>query len=99
MHLQGVPTAKRFALVPLGPPLLSYSSTSKAMLTYNQDKKAVQFTADRDYKPGEPLTAWCGPQPNSRLLINYGEWEKGGVKGGRRRCNSQRTAITSQGSR
>jgi histone-lysine N-methyltransferase SETD3 len=21
---------------------------------------------------GEPLYAWCGPQPNSRLLLNYG---------------------------
>lgn len=41
----------------------------------------MQFTADRDYKPGEPLTAWCGPQPNSRLLIYYGEWEKGGGEG------------------
>lgn len=30
VHLQGVPLSKRFALVPLGPPLLSYSSTCKA---------------------------------------------------------------------
>ena len=29
VHLQGVPLSKRFALVPLGPPLLSYSSTCK----------------------------------------------------------------------
>lgn len=29
VHLQDVPLSKRFALVPLGPPLLSYSSTSK----------------------------------------------------------------------
>jgi hypothetical protein len=29
MHVQGVPLARRFALVPLGPPLLSYSSTAK----------------------------------------------------------------------
>lgn len=29
VHLQGVPLARRFALVPLGPPLLSYSSTCK----------------------------------------------------------------------
>ena len=29
VHLQGVPLSKRFALVPLGPPILSYSSTSK----------------------------------------------------------------------
>ncbi len=30
VHLQGVSLAKRFALVPLGPPLLSYASTAKA---------------------------------------------------------------------
>jgi len=30
VHLQGVPLSKRFALVPLGPPLLPYSSTCKA---------------------------------------------------------------------
>ena len=30
VHLQGVPLSKRFALVPLGPPLLTYSSTCKA---------------------------------------------------------------------
>jgi len=29
VHLQGMPLARRFALVPLGPPLLSYNSTSK----------------------------------------------------------------------
>lgn len=29
MHLQGVPLSRRFALVPLGPPLLSYSPTAK----------------------------------------------------------------------
>lgn len=29
VHMQGVPLARRFALVPLGPPLLSYSSTAK----------------------------------------------------------------------
>lgn len=32
VHLQGVPLGRRFALVPLGPPLLTYSSTAKAML-------------------------------------------------------------------
>ncbi|KAL0377322.1 UNVERIFIED_CONTAM: hypothetical protein Sradi_3037700 [Sesamum radiatum] len=45
VHLQKVSLARRFALVPLGPPLLSYRSNCKAM---------------------------CGPQPNSKLLINYG---------------------------
>eukprot|EP00879_Flechtneria_rotunda_P016734 GHRR01017515.1.p1 GENE.GHRR01017515.1~~GHRR01017515.1.p1 ORF type:complete len:363 (+),score=117.95 GHRR01017515.1:222-1310(+) len=29
VHLQGVPPARRFALVPMGPPLLPYSSTCK----------------------------------------------------------------------
>ena len=37
----------------------------------------MQLTADRDYRPGEPLTAWCGPQPNSRLLLNYGLVDEG----------------------
>ena len=31
VHLQDVTLSKRFALVPLGPPLLSYSSTSKVI--------------------------------------------------------------------
>ena len=56
--LQGVSVGKRFTLVPLGPPLLSYSSTSKAMLQYNSGTKSVQLVADRDYAPGELLTAW-----------------------------------------
>lgn len=30
VHLQGVPVSQRFALVPLGPPLLAYSPTAKA---------------------------------------------------------------------
>lgn len=29
VHLQGVPVSQRFALVPLGPPLLAYSPTAK----------------------------------------------------------------------
>ncbi|KAL4457345.1 hypothetical protein ABPG75_012210 [Micractinium tetrahymenae] len=72
VHLQGVELGKRFALVPLGPPLLTYSSTSKAMLKFDPASHEVQLAADREYDEGEPLTAWCGPQPNSRLLINYG---------------------------
>ncbi len=31
VHLQGVSVGKRFSLVPLGPPLLAYSSTSKVL--------------------------------------------------------------------
>ncbi|RZC48256.1 hypothetical protein C5167_041210 [Papaver somniferum] len=37
----------------------------------------VQLMVDRSYKVGEPilsagLSCRCGPQPNSKLLINYG---------------------------
>lgn len=70
--LQGVSLARRFALVPLGPPALSYSSTSKATISFNKQLSEVQLVADRDYSAGETVIAWCGPQPNSRLLINYG---------------------------
>ncbi|KAG8384942.1 hypothetical protein BUALT_Bualt04G0170600 [Buddleja alternifolia] len=70
VHLQKVSLARRFALVPLGPPLLSYRSNCKSMLTAADG--AVQLVVDRSYKAGEPIVVWCGPQPNSRLLINYG---------------------------
>ncbi|KAL8471110.1 hypothetical protein ACS0TY_028709 [Phlomoides rotata] len=70
VHLQKVSLARRFALVPLGPPLLSYRSNCKAMLTAVDG--AVQLVIDRPYKAGEPIVVWCGPQPNSKLLINYG---------------------------
>ncbi|XP_056166919.1 uncharacterized protein LOC115664631 [Syzygium oleosum] len=33
---------------------------------------AVEVVVDCAYKAGEPLAVWCGPQPNSRLLLNYG---------------------------
>ena len=42
------------------------------MLKYNPETKSIQLSADRAYAPGELLTTWCGPQPNSRLLLNYG---------------------------
>ncbi|XP_031095961.1 uncharacterized protein LOC116000081 [Ipomoea triloba] len=70
VHLQKVSLARRFALVPLGPPLLSYCSNCKAMLSAVDG--AVQLVVDRPYKTGEPIVVWCGPQPNSKLLINYG---------------------------
>ncbi|KAI4320139.1 hypothetical protein MLD38_033649 [Melastoma candidum] len=70
VHLQKVSLARRFALVPLGPPLLAYKSNCKAMLTAAED--AVELVVDRDYKTGEPISVWCGPQPNSKLLLNYG---------------------------
>ncbi|KAI3474977.1 hypothetical protein Pfo_030288 [Paulownia fortunei] len=70
VHLQKVSLARRFALVPLGPPLLSYRSNCKAMLTAVDG--VVQLVVDRPYKAGDPIVVWCGPQPNSKLLINYG---------------------------
>uniref|UniRef100_A0A0E0MKY5 Rubisco LSMT substrate-binding domain-containing protein n=1 Tax=Oryza punctata TaxID=4537 RepID=A0A0E0MKY5_ORYPU len=70
VHLQKVSLARRFALVPLGPPLLTYKSNCKAMLTAVGD--SVRLVVDRPYKAGEPIIVWCGPQPNSRLLLNYG---------------------------
>ncbi|CAM6084507.1 unnamed protein product [Calypogeia fissa] len=70
VHLQGVSLARRFCLVPLGPPLLAYKSTSRAMLKAVGGN--VQLEVDRVYKAGEPLVVWCGPQPNTRLLLNYG---------------------------
>uniref|UniRef100_A0A7N0UUL3 Rubisco LSMT substrate-binding domain-containing protein n=1 Tax=Kalanchoe fedtschenkoi TaxID=63787 RepID=A0A7N0UUL3_KALFE len=70
VHLQKVSLARRFALVPLGPPLLTYRSNCKAMLTAVDG--AVQLIVDRPYKAGDPIVVWCGPQPNSRLLLNYG---------------------------
>lgn len=72
VHLQGVELSRRFALVPLGPPLLAYSSTCKAVLKFCEDQNEVQLAVDREYEPGEQVYAWCGPQPNSKLLINYG---------------------------
>eukprot|EP00850_Spirogloea_muscicola_P006646 SM000032S12030 [mRNA] locus=s32:3530:6968:- [translate_table: standard] len=70
VHLQGVSLARRFALVPLGPPLLSYESNCRCMLKGVDG--FVQLEVDRAYKAGEPIVVWCGPQPNSRLLLNYG---------------------------
>lgn len=70
VHLQNVSLARRFALVPLGPPLLAYCSNCKAMLTAVDG--AVQLVVDRPYKAGDPIVVWCGPQPNTKLLTNYG---------------------------
>ncbi|CAD6237762.1 unnamed protein product [Miscanthus lutarioriparius] len=70
VHLQKVSLARRFALVPLGPPLLTYKSNCKAMLTADGD--SVRLVVDRPYKAGEPIIIWCGPQTNSRLVLNYG---------------------------
>ncbi|CAJ2637165.1 unnamed protein product [Trifolium pratense] len=70
VHLQKVSLARRFALVPLGPPLLAYCSNCKAMLSAVDG--AVELVVDRPYKAGDPIVVWCGPQPNTKLLTNYG---------------------------
>ena len=74
LHLrgEGVGPGKRFALCPLGPPLVKYSSSSKALISYDPKAEAVQLVADKRYEAGEMVVAWCGPQPNQRLLLNYG---------------------------
>lgn len=72
VHLMGVPPALRFALVPLGPPLLQYSATSKAVLRWDDAARAVVLDVDAPVRAGDPVLAWCGPQPNRRLLLNYG---------------------------
>lgn len=51
-------------MVPLGPPLLSYKSNCKAMLTAADE--AVQLVVDRPYKAGEPIVVWLLP-PNSLI--------------------------------
>jgi hypothetical protein len=53
---QKVSLARRFALVPLGPPLLTYRSNCKAMLTADGD--SVRLVVDRPYKAGEPIIIW-----------------------------------------
>lgn len=54
--MQKVSLARRFALVPLGPPLLAYRSNCKAMLTAADG--FVQLVVDRAYKAGEPIVVW-----------------------------------------
>ena len=44
----------------------------QAMLKYCVETREVQLVADRSYEAGEAIRAWCGPQPNRRLLLNYG---------------------------
>jgi hypothetical protein len=39
------------------------------------ETKSVELRVERHYTPGQPVSAWCGPQPNSRLLLNYGKEE------------------------
>ena len=56
--MQKVSLARRFALVPLGPPLLAYRSNCKAMLTAVDG--FVQLVVDQPYKAGEPIVVWYG---------------------------------------
>jgi len=74
VHLRGadVPMSQRFAIVPMGPPMCQYKSNSRAAFAYNPASKSVDLTVDVPYARGEAVAAWCGPQPNSKLLINYG---------------------------
>ena len=60
----GVPPALRFALVPLGPPLLQYSATTGATLRWDEATRSVVLDVDAHVRAGDPVTAWCGPQPN-----------------------------------
>lgn len=66
LHPQGVNLAKRFALVPLGPPLTSYKSNCRAMLKANAGH--VELEVDRDYHTGEPIVAWYVPHPSSQQM-------------------------------
>ncbi|KAG2300502.1 hypothetical protein Bca52824_036974 [Brassica carinata] len=71
VHLQNVSLARRFALVPLGPPLLAYCSNCKAMLTAVDG--AVQLRVDRPYKAGDPIVVWQlstdDPQYQDKRLV------------------------------
>lgn len=39
----------------------------QALLRYDGERKEVVLASDRDYRVGDPILAWCGPQPNSRV--------------------------------
>ena len=45
---------------------------AQAMLRYDAAAQEVQFTSDCAYQACTPIYAWCGPQSNGRLLLNYG---------------------------
>ena len=83
-----VPAARRCSCRSLTPPFsfffLCGHAAVQAMLRYDAVSQEVQLAVDRPYQPGEPVVAWCGPQSNSKLLLNYGEgmgqlweWEAG----------------------
>lgn len=58
--------------MPLGPPLLTYSSTAKnALLWFDPESHEVQLAVDRAYQPGEPILAWCGPQVSTSVCFVF----------------------------
>lgn len=63
---QGVSLARRFALVPLGPPLLAYKSNCKAMLKAVGD--VVQLEVDRAYKAGDPISVWYNSKNSCKAI-------------------------------
>ena len=79
VHLRGpgVSPCQRFAIVPMGPPMVQYESQSKASFFYNPETHAVELVSDREYRAGDVIKAWCGPQPNSKLILNYGIVDEG----------------------
>lgn len=42
-------------------------ASPQALLRYDGERKEVVLVSDRDYQVGDPILAWCGPQPNSRV--------------------------------
>lgn len=64
VHLQDVTLSKRFALVPLGPPLLSYSSTSKVSHCFGIVCTSLQcyfvcIAAGTPFSTGKVLSSVC----------------------------------------
>jgi hypothetical protein len=54
--VQKVPLARRFALLPLGPPSLRYTSVCKAMIKHSDETQEVILETDRSYKKG--MVCW-----------------------------------------
>jgi hypothetical protein len=57
--------------VPLGPPLLTYSSSCRATFAFNNANKCVELKVDRPYVAGQPVLAWCGPQVRERGCLLF----------------------------
>lgn len=50
----------------------AWALESQALLQYDPESREVRLAVDRAYRKGEAIYAWCGPQPNRRLFLNYG---------------------------